>query len=131
MADARACPPEPNDARWLAAELPDAFGDIDADMRRAAPAVSKAIDVALEDGSDEELELGAFRKCGSAGGTRLFGPTGENGWEMRAQLRPDGRHGSKGPWVGRSYSEANAPLRSSRLRWPPAASPGRWWECGT
>jgi len=44
-ADARACPPEPNDARWLAAELPDAFGDVDADMRRAAPAVSKAIDV--------------------------------------------------------------------------------------
>jgi hypothetical protein len=62
MADARVCPPEPNDARWLAAELPDAFGDLDADMRRAAPAVSKAIDVALEDGSDEELELGAFRK---------------------------------------------------------------------
>jgi hypothetical protein len=62
MADARACLPEPNDARWLAAELPDAFGDVDADMRRAASAVSKAIDVALEDGSDEELELGAFRK---------------------------------------------------------------------
>ena len=46
----------------LAAELQDAFGDVAADMRRAAPAVSTAIDVALEDGSDEELELGAFRK---------------------------------------------------------------------
>jgi len=62
MVGARACPLEPNDARRLAAELQDAFGDVDADMRRAAPAVSKAIDVALEDGSDEELQLGAFRK---------------------------------------------------------------------
>ena len=34
--------------------------------------------------------------------------------EMRARLRPDGRHGSKGSWVDRSCSEANAPLRSSR-----------------
>lgn len=42
--------------------LQDAFGDVAADMRRVAPAVSKAIDVALEDGSDEERELGAFRK---------------------------------------------------------------------
>ena len=46
---ARACPLEPNDARLLAAELPDAFGDVAADMRRAAPAVSKGIEVALED----------------------------------------------------------------------------------
>ncbi len=125
MVGARACPLEPNDARWLAAELQDAFGDVDADMRRAAPEVSKTIDVALEDGSDKELELGAFRKMQIAGRDPVSGPTRENNWQMGPQLR------TKGSWVGRSYSEANAPLRSSRLRWPPGASPGRWWGCGT
>jgi hypothetical protein len=74
MVGARACPLEPNDARWLAAELQDAFGDVDADMRRAAPEVSKTIDVALKDGSDKELELGAFRKMQIAGGTRFLAP---------------------------------------------------------
>lgn len=39
--------------------------------------------------------------------------------------------GSRDSWVGSSYSEANAPRRSSRLRRPPGASPGRWWGCGT
>ena len=40
MVGARACPLEPNDARWLAAERPDAFGDVETDMRRGDPAVS-------------------------------------------------------------------------------------------
>ena len=47
MVGAHACPLEPNDARWLAAELPDAFRDVAADMRRAAPAVSKGIELPL------------------------------------------------------------------------------------
>jgi hypothetical protein len=79
MVGAHACPLEPNDARWLAAELPDAFRDVAADMRRGPPAVSKAIEVALEDGSDEEFEFDAPEKSGFAGGTRLWPHRSENG----------------------------------------------------
>ena len=81
MVGAHACPLEPNDARWLAAELPDAFGDVDADNAPPAPAISKAIEVALEDGSDEEFELGAFRKIRICRWDPTFGPIGENGWK--------------------------------------------------
>jgi hypothetical protein len=88
MVGARACPPEPNDARWLAAELPDAFGDVDADMRRGAPAVSKAIDVALEDGSDEELELGAFRRMRICRWDPTFAPRERKRMENGAPAAP-------------------------------------------
>ena len=131
MVGAHACPLEPNDARWLAAELPDAFRDVAADMRRAAPAVSKGIEVALEDGSDEEFELDAPENPDLQVGPDC-GPTGAKTDEKWGPNR--GRMAVtvlRGSWVDRSYSEANAPLRSSRLRWPPGASPGRWWGCGT
>ena len=66
MVGARACPLRPNDTRWLAAELPDAFPGTTPTMHRAAPAVSKAHDVALQDGaarSSPRWRAGKLRIC--------------------------------------------------------------------
>ena len=83
---------------------------------------------ALDDASADALPGAAERLQGARG--QFVGPCAQAEEEV---LGSDVmvRDGSKGSWVEPSYSEANAPLRSSRLRWPPGASPGRWWGCET
>jgi hypothetical protein len=83
---------------------------------------------ALDDASADGLP-GAAERLEGAGG-QFVGLCEQAEEEVLGSdvMVPDG---SRGSWVEPSYSEANAPLRSSRLRWPPGVSPGRWWGCGT
>jgi hypothetical protein len=87
--------------------------------RRGREALDDASADALPGAAERRQRAASSSGCASRPRREVLGS---------AVMVPDG---SKGSWVEPSYSEANAPLRSSRLRWPPGAAPGRWWGCGT
>lgn len=76
MVGARACPLEPNDARWLAAELEDAFGTSTPTCAARLPRSARRSTSLSRMGATKSSSSARSEKCGLAGRTPTFGPTG-------------------------------------------------------